>query len=77
MLPLGDYDGLVGQALAGDGAEDDEAVVVAADGAVGAVSAGAAARAVPVLAAVLAAGLAVAPHPCPVAGDAWVEKLKV
>ena len=71
MLSLGHNDRLVGQTLPRDGAEDDEAVVVAADGAVGAVAAGAAPGTVPVLATVLAAGLAVAPHTRPVTRDSY------
>ena len=71
-LPADDHR-LVGQRLAGDCAEDDEAVVAAADGAVVAAAADAAAGAVAVCAADLAAGLAVAAGARPVTGDACKE----
>ena len=71
-LPADDHR-LVGQRLAGDGAEDDEAVVAAADGAVVAAAADAAAGAVAVGAADLAAGLAVAAGARPVTGDTYKE----
>ena len=59
ILPRGEDDGLVGQRLPRDGAQRDEAVVVAAYGAVRAVATVPAAAAVAVVAANLAAGLAV------------------
>jgi hypothetical protein len=61
---------LVGEALSVDGTEDDETVVVAANGSVGAVPAGVTSGAVAVVAADLAALFAVATEAGPVVGYA-------
>ena len=76
VLPGGEDDGLVGQRLPRDGAQRDEAVVVAADGAVGAVPAVPAAAAVTVVVANFAAGLAVSAQSRPVICDSWFVSMR-
>lgn len=70
VLSLGHNHRLIGQALTSDGAENDQTVVVASGGAVDTLAAAVAAGAIAIVAADLAARLAIAPDPGPVAGNA-------